>query len=41
MNSGDDGVDDGVGGDDEDDGVMVKVILISLINYQLINSLIN
>jgi len=37
MNSGDDGVDDGVGGDDEDDGVMVKVILIKLINYQLIN----
>ena len=26
MNSGDDGVDDGVGGDDEDDGVMVKVM---------------
>ena len=32
MNSGDDGVDDGVGGDDEDDGVMVRVIEKQLIN---------
>ena len=32
MNSGDDGVDDGVGGDDEDDGVMVRVMEKQLIN---------
>ena len=32
MNSGDDGVDDGVGGDDEDDDVMVKVMEKQLVN---------
>ena len=32
MNSGDDGVDDGVGGDDEDDGVMVRVMEKQLIS---------
>ena len=32
MNSGDDGVDDGVGGDDEDDGVMVRVMEKQLVN---------